>query len=549
MSVSSGHQILERFVHRLFIIFKCTCTQIFVNILKAKIKIKNESCSFLFQHLLSLKKQGAISDQFYQKIRPCGSQPARLYGLPKVHKDNHPLRPICSSVNSYNYKLASELASILSPYTKNSFTVKNSFTFVNEIKELTVDESFLCSFDVKSLFTSIPLNETIEIALNYLFRDSDKVQGLSRPQFKKLLEIATKETNFIFNSKFYDQIDGVAMGSPLAPVLANLFMRNFEERVFELFSGEPPIYYRRYVDDSFIIFKNKNDVQPFFEFMNKFHEGISFTKEEETTTSTFFPFLDVKVTRTTSGFVTSTFYKPTHTGLYTDWNSFTPRKYKFNLVKTLLSRAWNICSNKELFEHDCQTIKDNLMKNHYPEKLVDAVIRNFKEKQESREVAEKLQTVPKLEVMMMLPFHGLISEKLRRNLTNLFKDAYPQVSLKIVYKTTNRLSNLFMFKDVIPLRLKSHLVYGVHCTDCPAVYVGKTKRHLGKRFKEHLDVRKPSAVTEHLMRTNHSTNLESVKVLATGKSDTELLIKESLTIKRLKPVLNNQVASYPLEMF
>jgi len=164
------------------------------------------------------------------------------------------------------------------------------------------------------------------------------------------------------------------------------------------------------------------------------------------------------------------------------------------------------------------------MKNHYPEKLVDAVIRNFKEKQESREVAEKLQTVPKLEVMMMLPFHGLISEKLRRNLTNLFKDAYPQVSLKI-------------------------LVYGVHCTDCPAVYVGKTKRHLGKRFKEHLDVRKPSAVTEHLMRTNHSTNLESVKVLATGKSDTELLIKESLTIKRLKPVLNNQVASYPLEMF
>jgi len=240
MSVSSGHQILERFVHRLFIIFKCTCTQIFVNILKAKIKIKNESCSFLFRHLLSLKKQGAISDQFYQKIRPCGSQPARLYGLPKVHKDNHPLRPICSSVNSYNYKLASELASILSPYTKNSFTVKNSFTFVNGIKELTVDESFLCSFDVKSLFTSIPLNETIEIALNYLFRDSDKVQGLSRPQFKKLLEIATKETNCIFNSKFYDQIDGVAMGSPLAPVLANLFMRNFEERVSSYFPVNHP---------------------------------------------------------------------------------------------------------------------------------------------------------------------------------------------------------------------------------------------------------------------------------------------------------------------
>jgi len=95
------------------------------------------------------------------------------------------------------------------------------------------------------------------------------------------------------------------MGSPLAPLLIDATLM--------LVSS----------------FSKKIDVQPFFEFINNFHEGISFTKEE----STFFPFLYVKMTKTVNGFVTSTFYKLTHTRLYTDWNSFTPRKYKF---KTLL---------------------------------------------------------------------------------------------------------------------------------------------------------------------------------------------------------------------
>jgi len=88
----------------------------------------------------------------------------------------------------------------------------------------------MCSFDVTSLFTCVPLNETIEVALDYTFGDTDKINGLSRSQFKKLLEMATKETNFIFNDKIYNQIDGVAMGSPLASVLANIFMRHLEEK-------------------------------------------------------------------------------------------------------------------------------------------------------------------------------------------------------------------------------------------------------------------------------------------------------------------------------
>ena len=154
----------------------------------------------LIRYLRKLKSEGSITNKLYDKLRPSGSQPARFYGLPKVHKTNHPLRPICASINSFNYQLASELANILSPYTFNRYTVKNTFTFVDEVKHLNLESSYLCSFDVSSLFTCIPLDETINIALNYVFENQDKVVGLSRKQFKKLLEMATKETNVTIKS-------------------------------------------------------------------------------------------------------------------------------------------------------------------------------------------------------------------------------------------------------------------------------------------------------------------------------------------------------------
>ena len=154
--------------------------------------------------------------------------------------------------------------------------------------------------------------------------------------------MATKETHFMFNNKIYDQIDGVAMGSPLAHVLAIVFMCKFEEDAFSSFIGISPSFYRRYVDDSFLIFDRKESVKPFFDYLNSLHPNIKFTKEEENNEHDFFPFLDIKIKRCSNKFVTQTYYKPTYTGLYTNWNSLTPRAYKINLVKCLLFRAFKI---------------------------------------------------------------------------------------------------------------------------------------------------------------------------------------------------------------
>ena len=116
---------------------------------------------------------------------------------------------------------------MLDPIIPKSHCTKDSFTFCEEIKKVSATNRFSISHDVCSLFTSIPLKETIDIAVNLLF-DHNPDLNITKAELKKLFEFATSGTYFLFQGTFYDQIEGVAMGFPLGPVLANLFMGYYE---------------------------------------------------------------------------------------------------------------------------------------------------------------------------------------------------------------------------------------------------------------------------------------------------------------------------------
>ena len=94
---------------------------------------------------------------------------------------------------------------------------------VNEIQDIPLSGNFMVSFDVESLFTNIPFDECIDLAVRYIKEDNTDIK-LSATELKTLLRFATAQTPFLFSGSFYDQVDGVSMGSPHAPVLANLFM-------------------------------------------------------------------------------------------------------------------------------------------------------------------------------------------------------------------------------------------------------------------------------------------------------------------------------------
>ena len=130
-------------------------------------------------------------------------------------------------------------------------------------------------------------------------------------------------------------------------VLANIFMCDFEEKWVMKNTNQPTIWFR-YVDDTFTLFKNKNDGLSFLRYLNGRHNNITFTIEFEQNDE--IPFLDILMKRNRdSSFSTSIYRKKTFTGLYTKWDSFTPRKYKINIVRTLAYRCIRICSSPRLF--------------------------------------------------------------------------------------------------------------------------------------------------------------------------------------------------------
>ena len=157
--------------------------------------------------------------------------------------------------------------------------MKDSFHFAEEICEQDPSLS-MGSLDVDSLFTNIPLDETIDICINQLFANTDTVDGFTKSHLKQLLCLATKESYFIFNGLLYKQTDGVAMGSPLGPSLANAFLSYHEKNWLNSCpQGFKPAFYRRYVDNIFVLFKSNDHLKYFQEFLNSCHINMSFSMQ------------------------------------------------------------------------------------------------------------------------------------------------------------------------------------------------------------------------------------------------------------------------------
>ena len=160
----------------------------------------------------------------------------------------------------------------------NEFTFKESFLSAKEIVEQ--DSSFYMTIsNVDTLFTKIPLEETIYICIESIYNQSYIVEGLKKSEFK---ELATNESYFIFNEFFNKQLDGVAMGSPLGPTLANTFLCFDEKKWLQQCPEEfKPVYYRKYVDDNFVLFKSSDHLIKFRDYLSKSHPNMKISFEEK----------------------------------------------------------------------------------------------------------------------------------------------------------------------------------------------------------------------------------------------------------------------------
>ena len=499
----------------------------------------------------TLKCYNVITDDIYSQLKPTGSTPGILYGLPKVHKDNIPMRPILSAIKTHTYTMSKFLIPLISPWSKNIYTINDTFKFVNEINNTLNNNFYMASFDITSLYTNVPINESIDIIMNKVFTNNNTFYKFNKNQFKKFLELSLLDTYFIFNNNLYKQTNGLAMGQPVAPTLANIFLCHHEKKWLDDCPPKfKPVMYKKYMDDTFLLFKEKEHIDEFLNYLNGKHENIKFTKEIETENN--LNFLDISIKKDHNKFTTSVYRKPTYTGLTMNFNSFSPLNYKLNLIKTLIYRGFKISSSFTNFHLEMKTISDILKNNGFKISLILKEIKLFlKNKYTEKKI---MFSTPKKIIYFKIPYYGNESFIMRKNLIKLINNYYPQIKLAVVFTTNFKMKSLFKFKDIIPTSLRSSVIYKYNCSRCNSVYVGKTSRHLSTRIAEHLGVsfrtgKKLSSppfsqISKHYEEEhiNEGPNKANFSIITSATTDFELNIKESITIKTLKPNLNDMEA-------
>ena len=241
-------------------------------------------------------EENKITGPTYYQLKCDKSVTPKIYGLPKLHKTEIPLRPIVSFIGALTYCLSKFLVDILSPLLTFEFSVKNSLELAKFVNNFQCnDDECLVPFDVMSLFTSIPIPDVLQLVSDLLLNDNllSERTKLSTQDIMEALKLCLHSTIFSFNSVLYRQTFGAPMGSCISPVIANIFMESVERAAIDSFQ-EPPRVCVRYVDDIFCVIK-VSVIDDFLHHINGISLTIKFTVETKENCS--LAFLNVKVSR------------------------------------------------------------------------------------------------------------------------------------------------------------------------------------------------------------------------------------------------------------
>ena len=492
-----------------------------------KVKTNIEDCKGIFCQNVS-----------YSVMNPV---PPRLYGLPKIHKPNIPIRPVVSYINAPCYLMSKHLNSEFRKLTsfKPKHSLLNSSDLISKIQNTHIPHNAkLVSFDVTSLFTSVPVSATLELTDNFLSRS--KVNPVLAFEFMKSFRTCISQNYFKYDDQYYLQKDGLPMGSPLSPLFADIFMDNFETN---LLASKNPIvnhvkFWYRYVDDIVCLFTGTNrHLELFLKHLNSIHPSIQFTMEVETNKA--LNFLDLTLTREEHHISFSIFHKPTQSDTIIPADSHHPVSHKHAAFHSMIHRLIHTPMSVQNYTKELNIIKQIALNNGYHPSIIENIL---SKKLHQKALAMVYPPPPKDDSSYFrMIFSGEKTLEVAKIVTTATerKPAFyssPTVGLLL----TNNRTKI----DV----LQKSGVYKLKCGTCNDFYIGQTGRSFKIRFTEHnREINKAeikSSFAEHLTTEKHSCDFSrDFEILHFCNKGRKLDLLENIeiktSVKRGEPILND----------
>lgn len=437
----------------------------------------------------------------------------KLYGLPKIHKLGPlKMRPVVSNINSPNYRVArwliSELKALQHP---GDCSIKNSLEFAAKLKDLALDDDeIMISFDVESLFPSIPDRDSL-VALDEWLTKCD-IEEQKREVYISVAKLCLDDSYFQFRGVFYKLLQGTSMGNPISPLMAELVMSKMEMGLKS--QNKLPRWWHRYVDDVFAVIK-KGDLEDILSMLNSQpdYPTIKFTAVTEKDNK--LEFLDLQLIRKDNRVEVAVYHKPTSTKRLIPSTSHCPTQHKMAAYHSMAHRISNLPLSIQNYKSEYDYMVDTAVTNGYKASDVDRIIKKHADKVRKNNLST-LFSQNKTEIKTRR-----VRVTYAPKVTNKLKSTFRKQNMQLVYSTQNKLGTYFASTKDKTIKEEKSGIYEITCS-CSTKYFGQTRRQVLIRYNEHLSairLNQPSksAVAAHALDELHlnfsPTNLKLKKVV------------------------------------
>ena len=416
----------------------------------------------------NMHQQKYIHDKEYKYLTQDLEKPRTpiFYGLPKIHKIYEtipPMRPIVSGFKSCTAHLSEYLDSFLKYQAQQCKSyVKDTNDFLLKLKSIKIipTNSIMITMDVASLYTNIDQEEGAEACFEKLETRNNKYVASSL--LKRFILLVLRSNIFRFGNRFYRQIKGTAMGTPMAPNYANLFMDKFERGILDDYyakTGLKPLIWIRYIDDIFFIWTHGADtLQDFINFTQSYStkkQMKSKIKFEINQSTERVHFLDVTIMLVDGAIATTVYSKPTDSHLYLNVHSCHPEHVIKNIPKSQFLRLRRICSSSFDFMQQCKIYSQYFIRQGYNEHRILEQAKEISLLNRDELLTKKTKPKDQQKTIFVTTWHPKLKQLpsiLRQNFHNLendprLKEIFPEKPM-VAFKRKKTIGNHIVRSDI-----------------------------------------------------------------------------------------------------